>query len=245
MRRGMTDNNFYSDLIDDAVICFGCSFTSGIDVSENSLNWPYFLYLKDTNQRVVNFASPGSSFLYSVSLLEELCLMKKFTPKFVFFQITNPYRMTIKNKTLYEGEVIEHYKNFYCYDDDINQKNKITSGNMSEKWQENYFLAYDSDLSKHTHDRAQLIYIKHILKEIPHIIISQEVNKSVDQLITNNNISLPNVDLNVINFFGGHEEYNQYTVDNGMHLGKEGLKKQADILYSLMKKKLNEKDIVS
>lgn len=234
----MTDRNIYSDLTNDAVICFGCSFTSGINVSKNNLlNWPYFLYLKNPDQRVVNFASPGSSFLYSVSLLEELCSMKKFTPKFVFFQITNPFRMTIKHKTVYEGEIIEYHKNFYCYDDNIDTKNKITSGSMTEKWHENYFLAHDSDFSKHTQDRAQLIYLKHLLKEIPHVIISQEVSKSVSQLKENNNISLPDIDLNVVNLFGGLEKYNYYTIDNGMHLGKEGLEKQANALYLLMKKK--------
>jgi len=210
----------FESLINDSVVCLGCSFTYGVGSNKNYENWPYFLYKKLKNQRVINMSHGGTSLLHAAFTLEYI-FYNNLKPKFIFFQVTNPYRLTLRQGQIKERdfELVDGETDFYMTGIDTITTNSL--GDLKSRWAKNYYIARDpdTDVLWKTEHKAQLAYAKQMLENYDHCIYSQEKELMYDSF----------VDFSLRGDVFSDEYYSQNVIDKGEHLSVKALEKQAEI----------------
>ena len=210
----------FESLINDSVVCLGCSFTYGVGSNKNYENWPYFLYKKLKNQRVINMSHGGTSLLHAAFTLEYI-FYNNLKPKFIFFQVTNPYRLTLRQGQIKERdfELVDGETDFYMTGIDTITTNSL--GDLKSRWAKNYYIARDpdTDVLWKTELKAQLAYAKQMLENYDHCIYSQEKELMYDSF----------VDFSLRGDVFSDEYYSQNVIDKGEHLSVKALEKQAEI----------------
>jgi hypothetical protein len=212
-------------LINDSIVCLGCSFTYGIGANKNNENWPYYLYkLLDEKYRVINMAHGGVSLLHSVYTLEYI-FKKSLRPKFIFFQVTTPYRLTLRKSPIKEKDFELVEGNFYMTGIDDIIPNSLGSRNL--KWMNKYYRDRDpeKDVLWETEHKSLLVYTKHMLEKHNHCLYSQEKEKIYESF----------VDFSLREDAFGENYYSENVIDNGEHLSVQALQKQAEYMMTKMK----------
>lgn len=211
----MLDNIF-----DGSIICIGCSFTSGIGRDGDVENWPFFLS-RIIDDMVINMAQAGSSLLHATHTLEYI-YKNNYKPKFIFFQVTNPCRLTLRKNSISRSDYYSVTDNFYY---PVNDAITCTINNPRYKWVERYYYERDpdNDMLWGTENRSNLSYVKKLLSNYNHFLYPQEEVHSYKPLLG---------DFNLIDSFFGEDYYNSNTIDDGMHLNNTALKKQAEYMMT-------------
>lgn len=210
------------DLFVDSIVVFGCSFSCGVGKLHNYENWPYYLRSLQDN-KIVNLSRGGTSFAYSVNLLEYISRNYEFSPKHVVFQITNPMRKSFRYEDFGPDDYNSEHPNGMS-DGSTNSVAAISSGWYTEAWHEDYFLAEDKNIIQYTEDRALLAYTKQLLLPYNNTLFSQIHIAHLNDT----------VDFNMEEYLGGREEYNRRVIDNGMHLDNKTLMEQAHYINSFI-----------
>lgn len=210
----------FKSKVNDSIVCIGCSFTYGVGSNKKYENWPYFLYKKLKNQRVINMSHGGTSLLHAVFTLEYI-FYNNLKPKFIFFQVTNPYRLTLRQGQIKEKdfELVDGETDFYMTGIDTITTNSL--GDLKSKWAKNYYIARDpdTDVLWKTEHKAQLAYAKQMLENYDHCIYSQEKELMYESF----------VDFSLRGDVFSEEYYSQNVIDKGEHLSVKALEKQAEI----------------
>lgn len=210
----------------DAILTFGCSFTSGpFRRAEDPIrSWPLH-FSRMVNDRVINFAQGGSCLLFSIQQLEYIVGLD-IKPKFVFFQCTTNPRITI-NYNQKPTYLIKKSPNYYqTGTSDLITSNPSTIPNSTFR---NYYKNFVIDnILYETSVRAQIQYINFLMQNINGIVYSQfpedNYQTNVDFFISEK-------------LFSGWDDYHQNVIDNGSHLNNSALLKQAQFLKTEFDKK--------
>jgi len=213
----------FESLINDSIVCLGCSFTYGVGSNKNYENWPYFLYKKLKNQRVINMSHGGTSLLHAVFTLEYI-FHNNLKPKFIFFQVTNPYRLTLRQDQIKEREfeLVDGETDFYMTGIDTLTTNSL--GDLKSKWVKNYYISRDpdKDVLWDTEHKAQLAYSKKMLENYNHCLYSQEKETIYESF----------VEFALRGDIFDEDCYSKNIIDKGDHLSVEALKKQAEYMMT-------------
>lgn len=214
----MTDTK--ENLLNDSIVCFGCSYTQGVGDKDFEENWPYFLSQMMKNETVVNMAKAGSSLLHAVYTLEYI-QKNNLKPKFIFFQVTNPYRLTLRQKEITVDDFVKINDNFYMIDSDIKTCTPATS---YYKWDRKYYnFRGQEDVLWKTEQLSLLIYAKSILKNHPHFLYPQEEIDIYQHILG---------DWCVKGSLFTDKFYEHNQIDVGAHLNNYALKKQAEYMMT-------------
>lgn len=213
----------FESLINDSVVCLGCSFTYGVGSNKNYENWPYFLYKKLKNQRVINMSHGGTSLLHAAFTLEYI-FYNNLKPKFIFFQVTNPYRLTLRQDQIKERdfELVDGETDFYMTGIDTLTTNSL--GDLKSKWVKNYYISRDpeKDILWQTEHTALLVYIKHMLKKYNHCLYSQEKETVYESF----------VEFALRGDIFDEDYYSKNIIDKGDHLSVQALQRQAEYMMT-------------
>lgn len=233
------------------IATFGCSYTAGHGTFKKTwINWPAELSIIANDKiKIYNCAKGGTSIEYSLFALENF--LKNYTPDIVLFQLTSPNRFTyipddqneqniFKTTSYYEyitrnipkKEIFQDYKkleNHFLYTlNDSVQWGFITPGftksiHSNKVFANLYYRLVGQNKIDTTKNKAYSKYLKDILKDIPHLILSHDVD------VTN-----PPYDIVDFNFktILGEEYFDENVVDEGRHLSRPALQKLAKFIYS-------------
>jgi hypothetical protein len=222
------DYDYDIDFLNDSILTFGCSFTSGpfLCATENIPCWPLHLSnMVDCN--VINFAQGGSCLLYSIQQLEWV-LNSGIKPKFVFFQMTKSPRVSIIPKPEPHC-IIKKFPNYYqtgTADLLTSNPSTLRDGHFKEYWK--HFIINNTPLYE-TNLRAQVSYLKQLMSKVNGLIFSQipdDFYKGVAEFDVQNRI------------FKGKPAYQSHCIDDGGHLSSGGLLKQARFLKMKLDKRI-------
>ena len=220
--------DYKTSFLNDAILTFGCSFTSGPFecASDNEPCWPmYFANMVDCD--VVNFAQGGSCLLYSIQQLEWV-LSLDIKPKFVFFQCTKHPRVSIIPKSE-PNSIIKKSSNYY----QTGTANLLTSNPSTlrdDLFRSHYknFIINNTPLYE-TNLRAQLNYLKYLMSKVNGLIFSQFPDPFYTDV----------VEFNIREkIFKSKIAYQANCIDNGGHLSPNALNRQAKILKGKLDKRI-------
>jgi len=210
----------FESLINNSIVCLGCSFTYGVGKNKNYENWPYFLYKKIKNQRVINMSHGGTSLLHAAFTLEYI-FYNNLKPKFIFFQVTNPYRLTLRREEIDVEDFEKISDNFYITNCNIKTCTPATS---FYKWDRKYYNFRErNDVLWKTEQSSLLIYAKSILKNYPHFLYPQEEIDIYQHILG---------DWRVKGSLFTDKFYEKNQIDVGAHLNNYALKKQAEYMMT-------------
>ena len=216
----------FESKLNDAIVCIGCSFTHGITVNKAWDNWPFYLYQRLKGKtRVVNMALGGCSLMHSAYQLEYI-QKKGIKPKFIFFQVTNPYRITFRRSPITEKdfELQQIGEDFYMTGVDHVVCNSV--GNLKRNWLKHYYVERDPeyDVLWTTEHSALLHYITDMLQDYKHFMYSQEEYSEYR----------PWVKRWLKDDLMPAQYYNDNIVDIGDHLSSQALSVQAKYLAKFL-----------
>ena len=112
----LKSNKVIREASENDILCFGCSFTGGI---ESRYSWPMKMAIDYPKLTVYNFGLGGNSTMVSGFLLDAYLNTNKPNPKFVFFQVSRINRLAaflLGGFRIYStGEVFIRYKDVYNF----------------------------------------------------------------------------------------------------------------------------------
>ena len=216
----------FESKLNDAIVCIGCSFTHGVSENKALDNWPYYLYKRLKGKtRVVNMALGGCSIMHSAYQLEYI-RKNGIKPKFIFFQVTNPYRLTLRTSPIKEKdfELQQVDEDFYMTGVDHVVTN--STGSMKSNWVKNYYVQRDPDYDVlwSTEHNAVLHYITDMLQDYKHFMYSQEEYSEFKPYVKR----WLRDDIMPLLF------HDQSIVDKGDHLSSHALSVQAKLLAKFL-----------
>jgi len=214
-------------LFHESILTFGCSFTSGpfLKAQDAIRSWPLY-FSRMVSDNVINFAQGGSCLLYSIQQLEYIASLD-IKPKFVFFQCTTYPRVSI-NPFIKPTFLVKKAHNYY----QAGTSNLLTSNpsTIPNSAFTNYYKHFviDNKLNE-TSIRAQVQYIHYLMQNFNGIVYAQfpfdEYQGNVDFFISDE-------------LFEGWDDYHQHVIDNGSHLNRNALLKQAEFLKTKFDKRV-------
>jgi len=233
------------------IATFGCSYTAGHGTSKRRwINWPAELSLLLNDKiKLINCAKGGTSIDYSVHVLETF--LKSYKPDIVLFQFTSPRRLSYLPNISPQDDIFDllTYKeyvektpchenikdycnltNYYKYwlKDNI-EWGFITPGSTkstfsNQKLAKHYYSSVGENRISYTTYNAYFLYIKTLLKDVPHLLLSHDATH--ESLLDSNNIDID------FKTALGTEYFEQNIIDEGKHLSKKALAKVAKTVYN-------------
>ena len=197
--------------------CFGCSFTSGIERTENS--WPEELAKLVPNYNIVNYGYAASSALFALHMMRNV---KKNQGDINIFQITSPYRVTSWKKNFHINQNLvqctDNYWKFPWIPNDIKVITSSTFLPSAKKFHKQYYSYMSEDtLSVQFECNVELG--------------KQYADYSFRQQGSKNDAKFTNVFQREITEI----DYKNYCYDDDSHLTKEGHVFQASWVYNKIK----------
>lgn len=201
------------------IYIFGCSFSQGVPESD-WISWASEFSKLVPNYDVYNFAVAGTSELFHIHILKQVCKIKK-PNDIIIFQLTSMRRLTWWNNFNAFDYIQHHEDNLYKLNNSVRENfDRINSG-----------VANSTKFAR--------LWYKTMTEEY----FQEQFSINADYAVRNSDYTFFHDawgnKYKIDSFYEDHKEkFNDYVIDNGSHFGKEGSTVEANWVFQKIKDKI-------